>query len=399
MKSAGDMLLPVEKLAGERETGTGNNTTVNKYWNAIGAAYCGYTIWYADRQSGKPYLLDGCQNPAWCRSLGEWLTEKGWRLKDNRDAQKGDIAFYCEYNKKERRWMYQHVFFVYEKLSGTEFITLEGNNMVFSAVEKAKLSTAGTGAFEGIGYKKRNMPNGGTWAIFHPPYGKEEKTVEKRVYLSPSDQRRNTYAVGNTTEDVQCGKIAAACKTALERSGVKVMVGQYDTMANRCKASDDFKANLHAPIHTNASNGKASGTRIFCYQLDKSSEGYKAAKAVFNVLAPLTPGKSENIKANPNLFEVKTPAAPTVYIEVDFHDVPDVAQWIIDNTEVIGETIAKGICNYLGVKFKEADKPAVAEKVIYRVQVGAFSVKGNAEAYLKEVRKHFPEAFITRVKR
>ena len=153
------------------------------------------------------------------------------------------------------------------------------------------------------------------------------------------------------------------------------------------------------PIHTNASNGKASGTRIFCYQLDKNSEGYKAAKAVFDVLAPLTPGKSENIKANPNLIEVKTPAAPTVYIEVDFHDVPDVAQWIIDNTEVIGETIAKGNCSYLGVKCKEADKPAVADKVIYRVQVGAFSVKGNAEAYLKEVRKHFPEAFITRVKR
>lgn len=398
MKTAAQMLAPVEKLAGERETGTGNNTTVNKYWNAIGAAYCGYTIWYADRQSGKPYLLDGCVNPAWCRSLGEWLTAKGWRLKDNSKAQKGDIAFYCEYNKKESRWMYQHVFFVYERLSATEFITLEGNNMVFSTVEKAKLSTAGTGAFEGIGYKKRVMPTSGTWAIFHSPYG-EEESMEKRVYLSPSDQRRNTYAVGNTTEDVQCGKIAAACKTALERSGVKVMVGQYDTMANRCKASDAFKANLHVPIHTNASNGKASGTRIFCYQLDKTSEGYKAAKAVFDVLAPLTPGKSENIKANPNLFEVKTPAAPTVYIEVDFHDVPDVAQWIIDNTEVIGETIAKGICNYLRVTFKAAASKPPTGKVIYRVQVGAFSVKANAEAYLKKVQKEFPAAFITKAEK
>ena len=401
MKTAAQMLAPVEKLAGERETGTGNNTTVNRYWNAIGAAYCGYTIWYADRQSGKPYLLDGCSNPAWCRSLGEWLTAKGWRLKDNGKAQKGDIAFYCEYNQKESRWMYQHVFFIYEKVSGTTFLTLEGNNMVFSTAEKARMSTAGTGAFEGIGYKKRNMPTGGTWAIFHPPYGEEEKAVEeKRVYLSPSDQRSNTYAVGNTTEDVQCGKIAAACKTALERSGVKVMVGQYDTMANRCKASDSFKAHLHVPIHTNAANGKASGTRIFCYKLDKTSEGYKAAKAVFDVLAPLTPGTSENIKANPSLFEVKTPAAPTVYIEVDFHDVPDVAQWIIDNTEVIGETIAKGICSYLGVRFKAAaSKPAAGGNVIYRVQVGAFSVKANADAYLKEVQKVFPAAFITKAEK
>ena len=32
--------------------------------------------------------------------------------------------------------------------------------------------------------------------------------MAKRVYLSPSDQRRNTYAVGDTTEDVQCGRIA-----------------------------------------------------------------------------------------------------------------------------------------------------------------------------------------------
>ena len=43
--------------------------------------------------------------------------------------------------------------------------------------------------------------------------------MAKRVYLSPSDQRRNTYAVGDTTEAIQCGRIAAVCKAALERSG------------------------------------------------------------------------------------------------------------------------------------------------------------------------------------
>jgi len=61
--------------------------------------------------------------------------------------------------------------------------------------------------------------------------------MAKRVYLSPSDQRRNTYAVGDTTEAIQCGRIAEACKAALERSGVEVMLGQYDTMQNRVAAS------------------------------------------------------------------------------------------------------------------------------------------------------------------
>lgn len=189
--------------------------------------------------------------------------------------------------------------------------------------------------------------------------------MAKRVYLSPSDQRRNTYATGGTTEDVQCGKIAAACKAALERSGVEVMVGQYDTMADRVAASNKFGADLHVPIHTNAANGKATGTHIFCYDASPSSAGYKACRAVLDVLGPLTPGAPDVVRAYSALYEVKHPAAPTVYIEVDFHDVPRVAEWIIANTTVIGETIAKGLCNALGVPFVESENapvPVPAEK-------------------------------------
>lgn len=179
--------------------------------------------------------------------------------------------------------------------------------------------------------------------------------MAKKVYLSPSDQTKNYYAYGNTTEAVQCGKIAEACKVALERNGVKVMIGQYDTMTNRCNASDNFGADLHVPIHTNAYNGKVGGTRIFCY--NKTGEGYQAARAVFNTLAPLTPGTSEGISINSSLFEVRTPSAPTVYVECDFHDVPKIAKWIIENTTAIGEAIARGICNYFGIKYKTESKP------------------------------------------
>jgi hypothetical protein len=177
--------------------------------------------------------------------------------------------------------------------------------------------------------------------------------MAKRVYLSPSDQRRNTYAVGDTTEAIQCGRIAWACKAALERSGVEVMLRQYDTMQNRVAESNRFKADLHVPIHSNACNGKASGTHLFCYSGDRNSAGYKACQAVMDVLGPITPGAPDVIRAYPALYEVKNPAATTVYIEVDFHDVPHVAQWIIDNTTLIGETIAKGLCAALGVTFVE----------------------------------------------
>ncbi len=220
--------------------------------------------------------------------------------------------------------------------------------------------------------------------------------MTKRVFLSPSNQADNKYAYGNTNEAVQCENISASCKAALERSGVLVMQSTRDmSMAKRCEASDNFGADVHVPIHTNAFNKNVSGTRVFCYSM--TGEGYKAAKAVYDVLAPLTPGTSENVSANPNLYEVKNPEAPTVYIETDFHDVAEVAKWIIQYTEEIGEAIAEGICNYLDVPFKKkvVEKPAANDE-LFRVQIGAFRERANAERMLAEAKsKGFKDAWIT----
>lgn len=216
--------------------------------------------------------------------------------------------------------------------------------------------------------------------------------MAKKVYLSPSNQTANKYAYGNTTEAIQCGKIADACKTALERNGIQVMVGQYDTMANRCAASDKFGADLHVPIHTNACNGSVSGTRMFCY--DTKGNGYKACKAIYNILAPLTPGKSESISVYDDLYEVKYPKAPTAYIECEFHDVPSTAKWIVENTTAIGEAIAHGICDYFGIAFKSTPT-SVTTTTTVKVTAGAPAnasvslpvlAKGDTNGYVKTIQ-------------
>ena len=175
-----------------------------------------------------------------------------------------------------------------------------------------------------------------------------------KIFISPSDQNRNTYASGNTAEDIQCGKIGIATKSALERCGFEVMLMQYATMAEKCAASDAFGAELHVPIHSNAFNANVTGTRIF-YGVDGSA-GYKAAKAILARLGPVTPGAPDMVQAYPQLYEIRTPKAPTAYIEADFHDVAAVADWIIDNTAVIGEEICHGVCDYFGVQYVAADE-------------------------------------------
>ena len=210
-----------------------------------------------------------------------------------------------------------------------------------------------------------------------------------KIFISPSDQNRNTYASGNTAEDIQCGKIAIATKSALERCGFDVKLVQYATMAEKCAASDAFGAELHLPIHTNGFNGSVSGTRIF-YGVDGSA-GHKAAKAILSRLGPVTPGAPDMVQAYPQLYEIRVPKAPTAYIEADFHDVAAVADWIIDHTQEIGEEICHGVCDYFGVQYvnkkeDDADEALVKqfekmlarhEKVLEDNDAGAWSAKAR----------------------
>lgn len=173
--------------------------------------------------------------------------------------------------------------------------------------------------------------------------------MRHRVFISPSDQVKNTYAGGGTTEAIQCGKIGIATKAALERCGFEVQLLQYATMAEKCAASDAFGAELHMPIHSNGFDGKVSGTRIF-YHSD-GGEGHKAAKAILATLGPVTPGSPDMVQAYPALYEIRVPKAPTAYIEADFHDVQAVADWIVDHTQDIAEAICEGVCDYFGVEY------------------------------------------------
>lgn len=206
-----------------------------------------------------------------------------------------------------------------------------------------------------------------------------------KIYLSPSSQHENPYAYGGTNEAAQCMKIAHACEAALNRCGFEVAVGG-GTMYTRVPESNRWGADLHVAIHTNAANGKTTGTR--CYAWKTGGDGFRAAQAIFNVLAPITPGVSEGVFEQRGWYEIKNTKAPCVYVECEFHDVAETAKWIIEHTSEIGEAIAQGICNFYGVTFTpKVVAPDPAEPaVLYRVQCGAFSKKENAEALVAKLK-------------
>ena len=174
----------------------------------------------------------------------------------------------------------------------------------------------------------------------------------KKIYLSPSSQPANTYAGLSTNEQEVCRDIARELAADLKRCGFDVKCGDYGTMYDRVKESNEWKADLHMPIHTNAFDGKVSGTRLMA--LDLTGAGFKVCQAVLEPLDKITPGTSSNITANPGLYEIKAAVAPTCYVEVDFHDVPKVAKWLTENKAQIGEAICQGICRYYNAQYVAA---------------------------------------------
>lgn len=220
--------------------------------------------------------------------------------------------------------------------------------------------------------------------------------MSKRIYISPSSQDANTYATGNTNEKEQCQKIAKACFDYLQKNGFDVKCTYSDNMYLRVNESNLFNADLHVAIHTNAtSNHKTTGgTQILLHSL--LGERKKIGQAVFNRLAPLTPGKSaEKLIEKPGFYEIKNARGITIYCECEFHDTKEGSDFIIKNTKKIGEAIARGICDYYGV-VPVQEKPSTKEdnKKLYRVQVGAYSKKANAESMVKKLKEAGFEAII-----
>ena len=195
--------------------------------------------------------------------------------------------------------------------------------------------------------------------------------MSKKIYISPSSQTENRYAVGNTNEAEQCRKIAAKLVEALKRCGFEAKTNTADgkSMYDRVKESNAWGADFHIPIHTNAFNGNVGGFRGFYFS--QSSKGYGMVKEIMKFVSPLTPGTNDGLSAQPGLYECKASNAPCAYLELGFHDNPAEAQYIISHTEELAEAICKGICHYCGVNYVSAGTPQPSP------------VAGNAECSIK----------------
>lgn len=227
-----------------------------------------------------------------------------------------------------------------------------------------------------------------------------------KIYLSPSNQPNNKYCVGNTNEKVQMESVASKIKAVLDKEyiceTVMATLSKGIGYNERPLEAKQKGCDVYIAIHSNAGSSSASGA--VCFYHPSQPKGKTLSEAIvkeLNAICPIKSNRSSSVINGMNAFngsgygEIRSPyqhGLMPVLAETDFHDNPKTAQWIIDNKDAIARAYVKAITSALGIA-KKADVPTI--KKYYRVQLGAFSVKSNADAMLKKVKSAgFTDAFI-----
>lgn len=183
------------------------------------------------------------------------------------------------------------------------------------------------------------------------------------IYLSPSTQENNYYVTGGT-EEQWMNRLADAMEPYLTASGIQYVRNTPEmTAASSIRASNAGNYDLHLALHSNAApEGQYGSARgIIVYYYPGSSEGRRTAEIVADNLKAIYPlpnlVRAEGTTA---IGEVRRVRAPSVFLEIGYHDNRDDAIWVTGNLEPIARNIVLSLTEYFGLPFLEPQPPKSA---------------------------------------
>lgn len=236
----------------------------------------------------------------------------------------------------------------------------------------------------------------------------------------------NVHAGHNPDGKTGCGSIGLIKESTEARTVKNEVIRQlqllghtvYDCTCDNGKNQADVlskivaKCNAHAvdldvSIHFNsgandkAGNGKPTGTET--YICNSSSKASGKAKAIADAIANIG-FKNRGVKTNSSLYVLRKTKAPAVLIECCFVDDADDVK--LYDAYAMASAIVYGIT---GEKYEQptvtTDAEAEAKDAetaqgnasdVYRVQVGAFKNKENAENLVKKLKAAGFTAYVTK---
>lgn len=186
--------------------------------------------------------------------------------------------------------------------------------------------------------------------------------------------------------------MALACKAELERHGLTVKlsrtIDEDDPVAEEVKECNAFKPDIAIDCHNNAGGG--DGFEAFYWP--SSKKGFRLARFVESEIKALGQN-SRGLKSGKNLRFINSTNCTSVLVEGFFIDNSKDRALVdaISEQQAFGKAYAKGILKYFEIPYVELETKS--DKV-YRVQVGAFKTKANADKLAKELKAKGYDSYV-----
>ncbi len=215
------------------------------------------------------------------------------------------------------------------------------------------------------------------------------------IYLSPSTQENNLYVNGGTEEEWM-NRLADAMVPYLIASGIQYVRNTPEmTAASSIRASNAGTYDLHLALHSNAApDGRYGEIRgIIVFYFPTSAQGRRAATIVADNLKTIYP-LPNNVRAESttSIGEVRRVRAPSVFIELGYHDNPDDAAWVKSNLDAVARNIVLSLTEYFGIPFLQRQP---ARQAVVDVSWGYLIIRARPNPSSSVIARAYDGASLT----
>jgi N-acetylmuramoyl-L-alanine amidase len=237
-------------------------------------------------------------------------------------------------------------------------------------------------------------------------FGVKLKASKKKVILDPghSELVKGKQSPDGTYKEYEFNlDIANRIKNILSGYPCEPLIVDYSHENPSVELSEVVKkinatnGDLLISLHSNAFGtdwNDANGWEIYTYK--NAGESRQLAERI-HAESKVLGFTDRGIKDGSMFAVIRDTKMPAVLIETGFHTNKSDLAKLKDNAfrDKIAEAYANGILKHIGIEpVRVESAPVNAEKVLYRVQVGAFSSKDNAQRMVDRLKKDGYDAHI-----
>ncbi|AFS79776.1 sporulation-specific N-acetylmuramoyl-L-alanine amidase CwlC [Gottschalkia acidurici 9a] len=207
-----------------------------------------------------------------------------------------------------------------------------------------------------------------------------------KVFLDVGHGAHDPGAVGNGLQEKNIAlSVTLKIGDILRKHGVSVSYSRttdvFLELASRATKANSLGANVFVSIHCNSfSSSSAKGVETYSYP--GSTTGAKLSKNIQDSIIASKVYTANRGTKTANYAVLRLTKMPAALVELAFISNAQDADILRNRQNELAVAVAKGILSNLGIAYNGGS--GGSSGTLYKVQVGAFSVKANADSLVNE---------------